>query len=110
MTDPDRSSKPPRQARQAYDESDLDSLPAIVDVPVGLTPTLSCKSRLTRLPHRGTAAAATDENSQGARCGWRDAVQFEPPGAGRPPGQRTGGFCQLVSVVRRRHLAEKDVG
>src|SRR5437773_8206448 len=30
------------------------------DVGVHLTPTLSCKSRLTCLPHRGTAAAATE--------------------------------------------------
>ena len=33
-------------------------------------------------------------------CGRHAAVQFEPPEAARPPGQRTGGFCQLVSVVR----------
>ena len=68
---------------------------------VWLTPTLSCKSRLTRLPHRGMVAAATDEGSAGTTCGRHAAVQFEPPEAARPPGQRTGGFCQLVSVVRR---------
>src|SRR4051812_10870701 len=34
-------------------------------------------------------------------CGCHAAVQFEPPKAARPPGQRTGGFCQLVSVVSR---------
>ena len=32
-------------------------------------------------------------------CGCHAAVQLEPPEAARPPGQRTGGFCQLVRIV-----------
>jgi hypothetical protein len=34
-------------------------------------------------------------------CGYHAAVQLEPPKAAPPPGQRSGGFCQLVRVVRR---------
>jgi hypothetical protein len=33
-------------------------------------------------------------------CGRRDAMQFGAAEAAPPPGQRTGGFCQLVSGVR----------
>ena len=63
--------------------------------------TLSCKSRP---PHRGSpgGAAAAATNMQ-----WRErdaadvtpAVQLEPPEAAPPPGQRSGGFCQLVRAV-----------
>jgi hypothetical protein len=60
---------------------------------------LSCESRPPRGAHCGTVAAATDESSEGAKCGRRAAVQFEPPEAARPPGQRSGGFCQLVRAV-----------
>src|ERR1043166_149142 len=38
-----------------------------------------------------------------ANCSRRDAPgQFAPPEAAPPPGQRSGGFCQLVRAVRRR--------
>jgi hypothetical protein len=33
-------------------------------------------------------------------CGWRAAVQFEPPEAARPPANGSA-VCQLVRVVRR---------
>ena len=62
--------------------------------------TLSCKSRPPCGAHRGVVAAATERTSEGAMCGRHAAVQLEPPEAAPPPGQRTGGFCQLVRAVR----------
>jgi hypothetical protein len=48
-------------------------------------------SKLQKAAHRtgarcGVVAAATDETSEGAKCGHHAAVQLEPPG------QRSGGF------------------
>jgi hypothetical protein len=54
-------------------------------------------------------AAATDENLEGAICGRHAAVQLEPPEAAPPPGQRSGGFCQLVRAVRRATSALLDL-
>jgi len=71
--------------------------------PVRPTPTLSCKSRLTR------RAAVRRDGCRTRRRGRRkrDAADAtpcssEPPEAAPPPGQRTGGFCQLVRGVGRR--------
>src|SRR5229473_2646620 len=63
---------------------------------VRLTPPLSCKP-----PQRGCPTAAglvprLTKGSEGARCTRHDAVQFEPPEAARPPGQRTGGLTARV--------------
>jgi hypothetical protein len=65
-------------------------------------------SKLQKPPHvpaPGSGAAAAVTNEWQERTGSRrDArVQFEPPKAARPPGQRTGGFCQLVRAVSRRY-------
>ena len=63
---------------------------------VGLTPTLSCKSRLTRLPHRGMVAAATDERFGGSevRLPCRRAVASRP----RRLGRRASGPAAFVSL------------
>src|ERR1043165_1134482 len=65
--------------------------------------TLSCKNRLPCLPRE--AARRLPRPTRSGRS------ELQPTGRGRavraarggaPPGQRTGGFCQLVRVVRRR--------
>ena len=72
-------------------------------------------SKLQKPPHvpaprSGAAAAATNTEWQ-ERTGSRRAacVQFEPPKAARPPGQRTGGFCQLVRAVRPHSEEDRRV-
>src|ERR1043165_1026795 len=65
--------------------------------------TLSCKSRLPCLPREAARRLPRLTHAvAGANCSRRDArVQFAPPEAAPPPGQRTGGFCQLVRAVGR---------
>ena len=56
--------------------------------------TLSCKKPPhVPKPQSGTVAAATNDEVGRSECSRRDAVQFEPPEAARPPGQRTGGLA-----------------
>jgi hypothetical protein len=45
------------------------------------------------MPRSGAAAAAPNDGVGRSECSRRDAVQFEPPEAARPPGQRTGGLA-----------------
>src|ERR1043166_4938041 len=65
--------------------------------------TLSCKNRLTCLPRE--AARRLPRLTRNGKS------ELQPPcraravraaGGGAPPGQRTGGFCQLVRAVSRR--------
>src|ERR1041385_404264 len=58
--------------------------------------TLSCKNRPPRGAHRGTGAAATERASEGAKCGCRDAVQFEA--APRRLRRRANGPAVFVSL------------
>jgi|ERR1043165_1371000 len=51
-------------------------------------------------PESGAAAAATNtEWQERTAADVTRACSSEPPEAARPPGQRTGGFCQLVRAV-----------
>src|SRR6185503_11293609 len=62
--------------------------------------TLSCKNRLTRLPREAARLLPRQTRSGGSElqrtCRAR-AVRAAQGGS--PPGQRTGGFCQLVRAV-----------
>src|ERR1043165_3672325 len=52
-------------------------------------------------PEKRHGGWRAQREAAGANCSRRDAcVQFEPPEAAPPPGQRIGGFCQLVRAVR----------
>src|ERR1043165_2079119 len=87
--------------------------------------TLSCKNRLTRLPHEAarrrprlnpSGTAATTPRRPVARGGRGDrrragaARAVRAARGGSPPGQRTGGFCQLVRAVRRQVLHDGLIG
>src|ERR1043165_9465142 len=65
--------------------------------------TLSCKNRLTCLPRK--AARRLPRPTRSGRGALQPKGRVRAGRAARgaaPPGQRAGGFCQLVSAVSRR--------
>src|SRR6266540_1749151 len=82
---------------------------------IRLTPVAELRAGFPRRPHRGTAAAATDEASEGAKCGRRDAKQlhFHVPANGPrvSSSAKLGRFqapCSLRLTTVRESLNRAD--
>src|ERR1043165_2868272 len=74
--------------------------------------TLSCKNRLTCAPQEAARRLPRLTRSGGRELqpGCR-ARACGAAGGGAPPGQRTGGFCQLVRAVSQRsHVNYRVIG